>query len=120
MTKRTKSRSTIRSIRKRSDDEQQPLEVEVCLEFSRPAVTTVLVAGTFNEWHPAATPMIPIAEGRWIKQLRLPPGRYEYCLVVDGEWMPDPLATESVPNPFGGANSVLHVAASDPRSIHFR
>ncbi len=107
------SRTAIRSIRQLSDDEQQPEEVEVRLEFIRPGASAVLVAGTFNEWRPAVTPMIPIAEGRWIKQLRLPPGRYEYCLVVDGEWMLDPLATESVPNPFGGFNSVLHVAAKD-------
>jgi hypothetical protein len=33
-------------------------------------------------------------------------------LVVDGHWMTDPLATESVPNPFGGKNSVLKVARS--------
>jgi hypothetical protein len=32
--------------------------------------------------------------------------------VVDGQWMPDPRATESVANPFGGRNSVLHVAIS--------
>jgi len=31
------------------------------------------------------------------------------CLVVDGEWMPDPLARATVPNPFGGQNSVLNV-----------
>lgn len=103
----------MRSARPPRDDRQQPVEVEVRLEFTRPAASTVFVAGTFNEWHPAVTPMIPIAEGRWIKQLRLPPGRYEYCLVVDGGWMPDPLAAESVPNPFGGFNSVLHVAAKD-------
>ena len=42
----------------------------------------------------------------------LTPGTYEYCLVVDGHWMPDPLARESVPNPFGGRNSVLNVASS--------
>jgi hypothetical protein len=69
------------------------------------------VAGTFNEWRPAVTPMIPLGDGRWRKRLVLPPGRYEYCLVVDGEWLPDPLAKETVPNPFGGLNSVLNVAA---------
>ena len=31
--------------------------------------------------------------------------------------MPDPLATESVPNPYGGRNSVLHVAAT-PAAAH--
>ena len=33
-------------------------------------------------------------------------------LVVDGEWMPDPRARETVPNPFGGRNSLLKVASS--------
>jgi len=42
----------------------------------------------------------------------LAPGTYEYCLVVDGQWMPDPLASETVPNPFGGRNSLLKVANS--------
>ena len=45
------------------------------------------------------------------------PGTYEYCLVVDGKWMPDPLARETVPNPFGGSNSVLKVASS-PEAAH--
>ena len=45
------------------------------------------------------------------------PGTYEYCLVVDGQWMPDPLAKESVANPFGGRNSILHVASS-PAAAH--
>jgi hypothetical protein len=47
----------------------------------------------------------------------LTPGTYEYCLVVDGQWMPDPLARETVPNPFGGRNSVLNVA-SLPEAAH--
>jgi hypothetical protein len=47
----------------------------------------------------------------------LAPGTYEYCLVVDGQWMPDPLARETVPNPFGGRNSVLKVATS-PEAAH--
>jgi len=29
--------------------------------------------------------------------------------VVDDQWMVDPLAPETAPNPFGGANSVLTV-----------
>jgi hypothetical protein len=40
------------------------------------------------------------------------PGTYKYCLVVDGEWMPDPLARETVHNPYGGRNSVLRVAGT--------
>ena len=53
--------------------------------------------------------MVGLGNGRWIKELTLPPGVYEYRIVADGEWLPDPLATETNPNPFGGLNSVLEV-----------
>lgn len=55
--------------------------------------------------------MVPLGNGRWIKQLALPPGEYEYRMVVDGEWRCDPLAGETRTNPFGGFNSVLRVGA---------
>ena len=45
------------------------------------------------------------------------PGTYEICLVVDGQWLPDPLARETVPNPFGGRNSVLN-GAGTPEAAH--
>jgi 1,4-alpha-glucan branching enzyme len=78
-------------------------------EFNHPTATTISVAGTFNDWRPGAAPMIPLGAGRWIKALTLPPGKYEYRLVVDGKWMCDPLAAETVPNSFGELNSVLRV-----------
>ncbi len=53
--------------------------------------------------------MIPCENGSWRKDLILPPGTYEYRLVVDGQWMPDPQAADNVPNPFDGMNSVLKV-----------
>lgn len=79
------------------------------VEFTHPTATSVCIAGTFNDWQPTATPLISLGEGRWAKELVLPPGVYEYCLVVDGAWMPDPAAAETVPNPFGGLNSILRV-----------
>ena len=78
-------------------------------EFASPTAESVAIAGTFNEWQPNATPMIALGQGRWAKDLALPPGDYEYCLVVDGQWTPDPQATETVPNPFGVVNSVRKV-----------
>ena len=89
----------------------------VRFEFTHPTATTVCVAGTFNDWHAEAKPMHPVGDGRWLKETVLPPGTYEYCLVVDGEWMPDPRARETVPNPFGGRNSILKVADS-PEAAH--
>jgi 1,4-alpha-glucan branching enzyme len=94
-----------------------PQPVPVRFEFTHPTAATVCIAGTFDDWRPEARPMHPMGNGRWLKETVLPPGTYEYCLVVDGQWMPDPLARETVPNPFGGRNSVLKVASS-PESSH--
>lgn len=71
--------------------------------------TAVYLAGTFNQWHPTATPLRHAGEGRWEVELELPPGVYEYRFIVDGVWLHDPEATQSVPNPFGGLNSVVTV-----------
>ena len=84
----------------------------VHFEFTHPTAHQVGIAGTFNDWHPEAKPMHFLGHGRWVKETELAPGTYEYCLVVDGMYYPDPLAKESVPNPFGGRNSVLHVAGA--------
>ena len=84
----------------------------VGFELTRPTAQEVCLAGSFNDWHPSVTPMIRLNDGQWVKELALPPGRYEYRFVVDGEWVDDPAAAELIPNPFGTANAVLVVAAS--------
>ncbi len=56
--------------------------------------------------------MICVGDGKWIKRLVLPPGRYEYRFVVDGQWLDDPAAKETVPNPLRGVNAVLVVTKS--------
>jgi hypothetical protein len=45
--------------------------------------------------------------GRWKATASLPPGRYEYRFVVDGQWISDPSAKEFVGNSFGSTNSIL-------------
>jgi 1,4-alpha-glucan branching enzyme len=79
-------------------------------EYTSSDAESVAIAGTFNDWHPTATPMIAMGRGRWAKDLVLPPGDYEYCLVVDGRWIPDPREAQSRPNPFGGRNSIRKVS----------
>ncbi|HEY5346531.1 MAG TPA: glycogen-binding domain-containing protein [Verrucomicrobiae bacterium] len=86
--------------------------VPVRFEFTHPTAKTVCIAGTFNQWQPEAKALHSSGAGNWWKETNLAPGTYEYCLIVDGEWMPDPLANDYVPNPFGGRNSVLKVAIS--------
>lgn len=86
--------------------------VQVRFEFTSPTAKTVCLAGTFNHWQPAAKAMHSSGAGNWWKETNLAPGTYEYCFVVDDQWMPDPRAAESVANPFGGRNSILRVATS--------
>ena len=81
----------------------------VCLTLTRPDAHQVCIAGCFNDWHPNTTPMIRLSNGNWAKELSLPPGRYEYRFVVDGEWTDDLAAAELIPNPFGTANAVLEI-----------
>jgi len=82
----------------------------VSFEFLKTDAKSVCVAGSFNNWKPEMAPLAPTGNGRWVGDLALKPGRHEYLFVVDGQWMPDPNAKESVQNPFGGRNSILGVS----------
>jgi 1,4-alpha-glucan branching enzyme len=76
--------------------------------LKKPEAKSVFLAGTFNGWSAKRTGMSRDSQG-WTITLWLPPGRYEYKFVVDGQWLSDPQATDSAPNEFGGINSVLTV-----------
>jgi 1,4-alpha-glucan branching enzyme len=81
------------------------------LEVEGVPAAAVCVAGCFNEWSETATPMTALEPGRWSVELSLLPGRYEYLLVVDGQWQTDPRCMQHVPNPYGTENCVLEVLA---------
>lgn len=81
----------------------------VQIELLKPEAKNVFVAGSFNGWKPESTPLRSAGNGRWVGDLSVQPGRHEYLFVVDGQWLPDPNAKETVANPFGGTNSVLVV-----------
>jgi 1,4-alpha-glucan branching enzyme len=91
--------------------------IPVTFVFTHSTAASVCVAGTFNDWQPETKPMHLLGVGHWEKETVLAPGTYEYCLVVDGCWIPDPRARETVLNPFGGRNSILKVADS-PEAAH--
>ena len=78
-------------------------------EFQHGEASAVCIAGSFNDWRPDATPMVALGDGRWVKELTLPPGRHEYRFVVDGAWVDDPNAKEVAPNSHGGVNAVVTV-----------
>ena len=69
----------------------------------------VSLSGDFNGWNSQATPMKKDEAGHWETTVELAPGRYQYKFVVDGQWIPDPLAREHVWNHHGTLNSVIEV-----------
>lgn len=76
---------------------------------SKPA-QTIAIAGDFNGWstrthHLNARPETGCSE----LTVMIPPGKYEYRLVIDGRWQPDSYNAEQTISPFGEPNSVLVV-----------
>lgn len=69
---------------------------------------SVQLAGQLNDWNPAQTNLEKVGEG-WQIKLWLNPGKYQYKVVVDGEWILDPSNPETEDNNIGGVNSVLRV-----------
>jgi 1,4-alpha-glucan branching enzyme len=74
-----------------------------------PDAREVSVAGSFCDWRTGSHALKRNGSGGWTTTIPLPPGRYEYRFVVDGEWRDEPQCIERVPNPFGTENCVLHV-----------
>jgi hypothetical protein len=89
--------------------EREPT-VFVRLVLLQPGARSVSVAGDFNGWNPAQTPLERSDGGMWTATLPLKPGRYQYMFVIDGkQWIADPLATEEATDGFGAQNAVLDV-----------
>jgi hypothetical protein len=85
--------------------------VLVRLVVVQPGARSVQVAGDFNGWNPASTPLEEMSGGAWTVTLPLQPGRYEYMFVVDGQhWIVDPFASEQNDDGFGSRNAVLEVS----------
>jgi chromosome partitioning protein len=73
-----------------------------------PRAGSVQIAGDFNNWQPAETPLQKVGEnGVWQTKLKLPAGKHRYRLVVDGHWQQDPYNEWTELNPFGDLNSVV-------------
>lgn len=84
---------------------------EVRLEFKAPAsAQRVALVGSFNDWNGMRHFFQRSPSGSWDVSLRLTPGRYPYRFLINNqEWVNDPKAQISEPNPFGGTNSVLEI-----------
>lgn len=89
---------------------RSPSSQSVHFEFFSPEAHEVSVAGTFNNWRPDTDRMSQETDGKWVRNVTLKPGTYEYRFVVDGKWEADPNADHTVMNPYGERNSLLTVS----------
>lgn len=92
--------------------------VYVRFELYAPHASRVALAGTFNRWDPAATPLVRVgSDGMWTVTIALPSGQHQYGFMVDGRnWVPDPVAP-AVDDGFGRRNSVVSVNTMNGRIL---
>jgi len=86
----TCERGSIESQRPCSARRQQHHVTFFC---DAPGAASVTLAGDFNGWDPAATPMRRSPDGRWMASLELPHGHHQYLFLVDGTPTLDPNAS---------------------------
>ena len=91
----------------------------VALTLQLSGAHSVAVIGNFNEWHPTGFEMHRNDQSQpWSIQLQLPPGRYEYSFLVDGQKIiADPQAPFYQDDGFGNQNGVLIVGNSHEAKI---
>ena len=87
-------------------------ENELVFSWHAPEAKMVFLAGSFNGWNRAATPMQRQEGDIWTVRLRLPTGYYEYKFVLDSDWAELSQGTPEdghhcVPNSFGSNNCWL-------------
>jgi chromosome partitioning protein len=87
----------------------RPAATGVSFTARFPRARAVHITGTFNGWNAEGDPLTQRADGVWEAVLAVPPGQHEYRFIVDGAWVTDPGNAASVPNVFGGENSLLLV-----------
>jgi hypothetical protein len=71
-------------------------------------VEEMILAGSFNNWNEHDLKMGKV-QGGWEVRIDLPPGRYEYKFIADGNWLHDPDNPHKVKNEHNTYNSVLQV-----------
>lgn len=73
----------------------------------KPEAKKVFIAGDFNNWNPESDRMTR-RNGTFRKRVKLAKGDHQYKFIIDGEWCPDPAATQ-IDNAMGSVNSLVHI-----------
>jgi len=79
---------------------------KLTFSYFAPEAKSVQLAGDFTGWQETTLALKKSKTGLWKKAVLLPPGRYAYRLLVDGQWRDDPECATREPNGFGGQNCV--------------
>ena len=82
------------------------LRHKITFNYRAPGAKSVKLAGDFTGWQQSPVTLHKAKDGTWTTSLTLPPGTYQYRLLVDGEWQDDPQCRERQTNPFGSENCV--------------
>lgn len=69
----------------------------------------VSVATSFNNWSAEANPLIYNGNGEWKAEIELQPNYYQYKIVVDGNWIPDPENKWKINDGGDNFNSIVKV-----------
>jgi hypothetical protein len=72
-----------------------------------PDAKLVTLAGSFNKWNRLHTFFYRKGD-EWVANVDLPPGQYQYKIVVDGNWILDP-GNKATAIENGNTNSALVV-----------
>jgi 1,4-alpha-glucan branching enzyme len=88
------------------------LKQKITFSFRAPEAQSVQLAGDFTDWEQSPVALQKAKNGVWKKTMTLPPGTYEYRLLVDGQWADDPQCPSRRPNAFGSQNCVCAVNGS--------
>ncbi len=92
-----------------NDDNNKLPRHMVVLTYDDIDCNRLQLAGDFNDWIPDRNVETRNVNGHWQKVFTAEPGVYEYRLLIDGKWQPDPTNSSEVPNDGGGLNSLLQV-----------
>jgi 1,4-alpha-glucan branching enzyme len=84
---------------------------KITFTYFAPQAGSVLVAGDFTGWATSPISLVKKQGGTWSTTVALKPGKYQYRLLVDGQWQNDPGCPDMEANEFGSANCILSVAA---------
>ena len=95
-----------------------PSTVLVRLVILQPGARTVQVAGDFNGWNPARTPLEQVSSGAWTVTIPLEarPLRI-HVRRRRPQWIADPFAAEQSDDGFGSRNAVLDVRPPTESSL---